>query len=85
MIKTSYEDDALIRSSVFEWYEVRKRVVEDRRSGRPLTTKNNENLVKVKNLSNFDRRFSARMIYAYLNLSNTNVNKIVTENLGIRK
>ncbi|KAJ8962111.1 hypothetical protein NQ318_018067 [Aromia moschata] len=53
MIKSAYGDDAMDRSSVFEWHktnrrfgEGREKIEEDQCSGRPATIKNDENMVK---------------------------------------
>ena len=66
MIRSAYGDDAMSRSSVFEWRKLvregREQVEDDQRSERPSTSKTNENLVKVKNLLSPDRRLSVRMI-----------------------
>ena len=86
MIKRAYGDDAMGRSSVFEWHKLfregREQVEDDQRSGRPSTNKSDENLLKVKNLLNSDRRLSVRMMSELLNLPKTTVHEIVTANLG---
>ena len=47
MIKSAYGDDAMGRSSVFAWHnlfrEGREQFEDDQRSGRPLTSKSDEN------------------------------------------
>ena len=86
MIKRAYGDDAMGRSSVFEWHKLfregREQVEDDQRSGRPSTNKSDENLLKVKNLLGSDRRLRVRMMSELLNLPKTTVHEIVTENLG---
>ena len=89
MIKSAYGDDAMDQSSVSEWHilfrEGREQIEDDEPSGRPSTSKSNENLVKVKNLLSSDGKLSVRMISEHLNLQKTTVHVIVTKNLGIRK
>jgi histone-lysine N-methyltransferase SETMAR len=89
MIKEAYGDAAMGRSGVFEWHKLfregRERVEDDDRSGRPSTSKTNENVSRVKNLLNSDRRMSIRMIADDLNIPQTQVFEIVTENLAMRK
>ncbi|KAJ8941167.1 hypothetical protein NQ318_010871 [Aromia moschata] len=72
MIKSAYGDDAMGRSSVFEWHKLfregREKVEDDQRSGRRSTIKNDENMVKIKNLLNSGRSLSVRMISEHLNL-----------------
>ncbi|KAJ8939403.1 hypothetical protein NQ318_007662 [Aromia moschata] len=54
MINSAYGDDAMGRSSVFEWRksfrEGREKVEDNQRSARASTIKNDESMVKVKNL-----------------------------------
>ena len=89
MIKSAYGDDAMGQSSVFEWHKLfregREQVEDDQRSGRPSTSKSDENLVKVKNLLSSDCRLSVRMISELLHLPKTTVHVIVIENLEMRK
>ena len=86
MIKSAYGVDAMGRLSVFEWHKLfregREQVEDDKRSGRPSSSKSSENLVKVKNVLSSDRRLSVRMIFKLLNLPKSTVHEIVTENLG---
>ena len=53
MIKEAYSDAAMGRSGVFEWHKLfrdgRERVEDDDRSGRPSTSKTNENVSRVEN------------------------------------
>uniref|UniRef100_A0A8B9TX61 Transposase n=1 Tax=Anas zonorhyncha TaxID=75864 RepID=A0A8B9TX61_9AVES len=89
MIKEGYGDAAMGRSGVFEWHKLfrkgRERVEDDDCSGRPLTSKTNENVSRVKNLLNRDRRMSIRMIADDLSIPQTQVFEMVKENLAMRK
>ncbi|XP_068528923.1 histone-lysine N-methyltransferase SETMAR-like [Anas acuta] len=89
MIKEAYGDAAMGRLGVFEWHKLfregRERVEDDNRSGRPLTSKKNENVSRVKNLLNHDRRMSIRIIADDLSIPQTQVFEMVKENLAMRK
>ena len=89
MIKEAYGDAAMARSGVFEWHKLfregRERVEDDDHTGRPSTSKTNENVSRVQTLLNSDRRMSIRMIADELSIPQTQVFEIVTENLGMRK
>lgn len=62
MIKNAYGSEAKGQSIVFEWHKLfhegREQVEDEQRSGLPSMAKGDENLVKVRNLLNSDRRFS---------------------------
>ncbi|KAJ8958578.1 hypothetical protein NQ318_016299 [Aromia moschata] len=89
MTKEAYGDAAMRRSGVFEWHKLfregRERAEDDDRSGRPWTSKTNENVSRVKNLLNDDRRMSMRMIADELSIPQTQPFEIVTENLAMGK
>nr|XP_027306070.1 protein GVQW3 [Anas platyrhynchos] len=89
VIKEAYGDAAMGRSGVFEWHKLfregRERVEDDDRSGCPSTIKTNENVSRVKNLLNRDRRMSIRMIAYDLSIPQTQVFEMVKENLAMRK
>ncbi|XP_068530940.1 protein GVQW3-like [Anas acuta] len=89
MIKEAYGDAAMGRLGVFDWHKLfqegRERVEDDDRSGRPLTSKTKETVSRVKNLLSRDRRMSIRMIADDLSIPQTQVFKMVKENLAMRK
>ncbi|XP_075526924.1 protein GVQW3-like [Dermacentor variabilis] len=89
MIKEANGDAAMGRSGVFEWHKLfregRERVEDDDRCGCPSTSKTNENVSREKNLLNSDRWMSITMIADDLSIPQTQVFKIVTENLATRK
>ncbi|GFU10190.1 protein GVQW3 [Trichonephila clavipes] len=74
MIKKAFGDAAMGRSGVFDWHKLllegRERVENDDRSIRPCpsTSKTNQNVSRVKNLLNSDRRMSMIMIADELNV-----------------
>lgn len=89
MIKQAYGDAAMGRSSVFDWHKLfregRERVEDDDRSGRPSTSKSEDNVSRVRKLLNEDRRMTVRTISENLGIPQTTVFEIVTENLNMRK
>ena len=68
-LKQAYREHALSRSQVFKRYKalsvVRESIKDEPRSGRPSTSKTDNNVEKVRALVRSDRRLTARMI-AYL-------------------
>uniref|UniRef100_U3I6B1 Mos1 transposase HTH domain-containing protein n=1 Tax=Anas platyrhynchos platyrhynchos TaxID=8840 RepID=U3I6B1_ANAPP len=89
MIKEAYGDAAMGRLGVFEWHKLfregRERVEDNDCSGCPSTSKTNENVLRVKNLLNHDRRMSIRMLADDLSIPQTQVFEMVKENLAMRK
>ncbi|GFY01298.1 uncharacterized protein TNCV_5077651 [Trichonephila clavipes] len=61
----------------------KERVENDDRSGRPSTSKTNQNVSRVKNLLNSDRRMSIRMIADELSTPQTKVFEIMTRTLAM--
>nr|QXJ78551.1 putative DD34D transposase [Meitanaphis flavogallis] len=89
MIKTAFGDDSLSERQVFRWHkaflEGREEVSDEVRVGRPLTTTIDENLVRVRELLNTDRRLSVRLVSQTLNIPKSIVHEIVMNNLQMRK
>ena len=79
----------LLRSLVFKWYkafsEDREPVKDEPRSGRPPTSKTENNVEKVRALVWSDRRLTLRMIASELNFNHTTVHQILTQELAMRK
>ncbi|GFU02435.1 protein GVQW3 [Trichonephila clavipes] len=87
MIKEAYDDAAMSRSGIFEWQKLfregRKRLEGKDHYGRPSTSKTNQNVSRVRNLLNSDRRMSIRIIADELSIPQTQVFEIVTGILAI--
>ena len=80
-LKQAYGEHALSRSQVFKWFkafsEGRESIKDEPRSGRPSTSKTDNNVEIVRALVRSDRRLTVRMIASELNLNHTTVHHIV--------
>ena len=89
MIQLAHKEVAMSRAMVFMWHkrfkDGREDVGDDERSGRPSTSRNDENLAKVRQVLNSDRRLSVRLIAEMVNLNHETVHQLVTEDLMMRK
>lgn len=88
-LKKAYGENALGRSTVFDWY---KRLKDGRteledydRSGRPSTSVNDSNIERVRDIINTDRRLTIREISDDLGLSYGTVQRILTDKLGMTR
>ena len=88
-LKRAYEEHAQSRAQVFRWHkaflDARESVEDEPRSGRPCTSKTDENVTKVRALVRSDWRLTVRMIGSELNLNHRTVHDILTEELGMQK
>ena len=77
------------RSRVFEWHkrfkEGREEVEDDARSGRPSSTRTEDNVERVRQKVREDRRMTVRMVAYELGINRETVWKIITEDLEMRK
>ncbi|KAJ8944641.1 hypothetical protein NQ318_004731, partial [Aromia moschata] len=65
--------------------EGREDVNDENRAGRPSTSSSDDNVKRVRDLLNTDRRLSGRLISETLDITKTIVHEIVSESLGMRK
>ena len=83
------DDDAMSRTRLFEWHrrfkERREEVEDDHRSGRPSTSRTDENVKRVRQKMRGDRRLTVRMLAHELGINSERVWRIITEDLGMRK
>jgi hypothetical protein len=88
-VRFAYGDTASKKSAVYEWYHRFKNgqeTLEDEpRSGRPSTSRKDENVAKVKTLVRNDRRMTIVQIAAEVGLSVGSVHTILKEDLGMRR
>ena len=89
LLQQVYGNEAMSRCRVFEWHkrfkEGREDVEDDPRSGRPSTSKTEENVERVRQKVRSDRRLTVRMIANELSMNSERVWTIITEELGMRK
>ena len=77
------------RTMVFKWHkafkEGRENVEDDPRSGRPISSTNDQNVEVVRVMMTKDSRLSVRMIAEETGLNKNEVHRILTEHLHMRK
>jgi hypothetical protein len=88
MLQTAYGDEAVSRSSVFEWSkrfkDGREDLQDDPRSGRPSTARNANTIANVREMMTQDRRLSLRMMSDELNINKKTIRQILQEDLWKR-
>ena len=84
-----FGDATMSRTRIFAWHkrfrEEREDVEDNPRSGRPTTSRTNENVERVREKVRSDRRLTVRMIADELNMNSERVWSIITEDLRMRK
>ena len=65
--------------------EGRESVTDEERSGRPATSRTEENIAKIRQIVREDRRLAVRSIAEQVNIDRETVRIIVTEVLDVRK
>jgi [histone H3]-lysine36 N-dimethyltransferase SETMAR len=88
-LRKVYGDDTMSQAQVYYWFkrfkDGREEVASDARTGRPTTSKSDENIAKVKAAVYSDRRITIREIAEDTGISFGSVQSILTENLGMRR
>ena len=89
LIQRAYGDAALSRATIFEWHkrflEGRESVKDDERSGRPTTSRINDNMATVDKMAKEDRKVTSWLIADILGIPKTVVLQILREDLKKRK
>ena len=89
LLQEVYGDDTISRTRLFEWHrrfkEGREEVEDNHRSGRPSTSRTDENVERVKQNVRNDRRLTVIMIADEFGMNSERVWRIITEDLGMRK
>ena len=89
LLQEVYGDNTMSRTRLFEWHrrfkEGREEMEDDHRSGRPSTSKTDENVERVRQKVPSDRRLTVRMIADELGMNSEMVWRIITQDLGMRK
>ena len=74
---------------VFKWHrafkEGRENVEDNPRSGRPISSTNDQNVEVVRSVMAKDRRLRVRMIAEEKDLNKNAVDRILTDHLSLRK
>ena len=65
--------------------EGRESVIDENRSGRPATSRTEENIAKVRQILRKNRRLTVRSLAEQVNIDRETVRKILTEDLEMRK
>jgi hypothetical protein len=89
MLQQAFKDDAFGKSQVYEWFSRFKNgnmSIEDLpRPGRPSTSRNEENIEKVRQAINEDRRKTIEQVSEQINVSWSSCQRILTEDLRMRR
>jgi len=89
MLVQVYGDNAMKKTAVYKWVkrfsEGRESVTDEERSGRPATSRTEENIAKVRQIMRKNRRLAVRSIAEQVNIDRETVRKILTEDLDMRK
>ncbi|KAJ8937149.1 hypothetical protein NQ318_006349 [Aromia moschata] len=85
MLKKAFGVDCLSDRQIFRWHkafaEDREDVNDENRAGQPSTSSSDDNVKRVRDLLNTDRRLSVRLIRHYEN----HCSRKSRESLGMRK
>jgi len=75
------------KTAVFKWAKrfSEGRVTDKERSGRPATSRTEENIAKIRQIVRENRRLTVRSITEQVNIDGETVRKILTEDLDMRK
>ncbi|XP_025408966.1 protein GVQW3-like [Sipha flava] len=84
-----FGDEALSRAQVFRWHKNlkngRESVGDEPRSGRPVESRTDNNVQRVRTLVRQDRHLTVRILADELNLKRETVIKILTDDLSMKK
>jgi len=84
-----YGDSAMKKTAVYKsvkrFSEGIKSVTEEERSGRPATSRTEENIAKVRQILRENRRLTVRSIAEQVNIDRETVRNILTEDLDMSK
>ncbi|KYN41646.1 hypothetical protein ALC56_03947 [Trachymyrmex septentrionalis] len=89
MLTVAYGESTLKKKNVYKWYKLfqegRENVNDEPRSGRPSTSKTDENVQEVKEIVLKNRRITIREIADDLNISFGSCQSILTDVLGMTR
>jgi len=86
MLKIAFGEEAMCRTQTYEWWkhfkEGRTSVDDDPHSGRPSTSKTDDNVAKVIEVIRPNRCLTVQEVVEEVSISKTVCHEILTENLG---
>jgi hypothetical protein len=89
LIQKSYVDAALSRTTIFEWHkpfrEGRESVKDDENTGRPTTSRTNDNNAAIYKMVKDDRNVTSRLIADTIGIPKTVIPRILREDLKKRQ
>ena len=89
LLQEVHGNDKISRTRLFEWHrrfkEGREEVEDDHRSGRPSTSRTDENVERVRQKVRSDRRLTVRIIADELGMKSERIWRIISEDLWMRK
>ena len=89
MLVQVYGDSAMKKTAVYKWVKRfsngRESVTDEERSGRPATSRTEENITIVRQIVRENRRLTVRSVAAQVNIDRETVRKILIEDLDMRK
>jgi len=89
MLVQVYGDNVMKKTTVYKWVkrfsEGKESVTEEERSGRPATSRTEENIAKVRQILRENRQLTVSSIAEQVNIDRETVRKILTEDFDMRK
>ena len=89
MLKIAFREEAMGRTQTYEWLkrftEGRTSNDNDPRSGRPSTSKTDDNVANVREVIGSNRRLTVREVAEKVSISKTVCHEILTENFGMHR
>lgn len=89
MLKTAYKDDAMCQAQVYSWFTRFKNgemsIDDQLRSGRPSTSRTDENVQKINELVREDRRRTIEELEELSGVSWSSIQRILSEDLGMSR
>ena len=89
MLVQVYGDSAMKKTEVYKWVkrssDGRENITDERKSGRPATSRTEENIAKVRQIVRKNRRLAVRSIVEQVYIDRETVRKILAEDLDMRK
>jgi len=89
LLRDAYGDEAFSRARVFGWHRRfvlgRVSVEDDTKSGRPSSSRNKDNVVRIRDMIREDHTVTVRMLADALHINKSTCHQILREDLGERK